>query len=68
MLTTDNDDDCLSLWVVLIENGADKGATDNSAEFIVNYEGAGVCSYTSTDDGRFSFLYDSTTGKVTVSI
>ena len=66
VLSTDNDDDCLSLWSVLIEDGAEKGATNTSAEFIVNYEGSGVCSYILNADDQFGFEYDSTSGEVSL--
>ena len=40
VISTNNDDDCLSLWQALIESGDYNAATDDSADFIVNYEGS----------------------------
>lgn len=64
VISTNNDDDCLSLWQALIENGNNNAAVDDSAEFIVNYEGSGTCSYKLTEKDLFGFTYDSETGQV----
>jgi len=64
IISTDNDDDCLSLWQALIQNGDSNAAVDNSAEFIVSYEGGNSCSYKLTEKVAFGFSYDATTGKV----
>ena len=66
VISTDNDDDCLSLWVALIEDGDNKAAIDDSKEFISNYEGNNTCSYKLTRKIEFGFIYDSTTGEVTL--
>lgn len=66
IISTDNDDDCLSLWQALIEDGENKAAVDNSAEFIVNYENNNSCSYKLVRKTEFGFLYNAITGKVTV--
>lgn len=64
VISTDNDDDCLSLWQSLIENGDSNAAVDDSADFTVNYEGSGTCSYKLTEKVLFGFTYDSETGQV----
>jgi prepilin-type N-terminal cleavage/methylation domain-containing protein len=66
VISTDNDDDCLSLWQALIENGDSNAAADNSAEFVVNYEGGNSCSYKLTEKNAFGFSYNATTGIVTI--
>ena len=66
VISTDNDDDCLSLWEALIEDGDNKAAIDDSKEFISNYEGNNTCSYKLTRKIEFGFIYDSTTGEVTL--
>lgn len=66
IISTDNDDDCLSLWQALIEDGESKAAVDSSTEFIVNYEGNNSCSYKLVRKTEFGFIYDAITGKVTV--
>jgi len=66
VISTNNDDDCLSLWQALIENGDNSAAVDNSAEFIVNYEGNGDCSYKLTERDNLGFVYDSETGQVSL--
>jgi prepilin-type N-terminal cleavage/methylation domain-containing protein len=66
IISTNNDDDCLSLWQALIESGNNNAAVDDSAEFIVNYEGSGTCSYKLTEKIEFGFIYDSISGSVTI--
>jgi len=63
-LHTNNDADCLSLWRALIENGNNKAATNNSSEFISNFEGNQVCSYKLTKNTNYGFIYDSKVGSV----
>jgi len=65
-ISTDNDDDCLSLWQALIQNGDNNAAVDNSAEFIVNYENNETCSYKLSENVQFGFIYDAISGNVTV--
>ena len=64
ILSTDNDDDCLSLYQALIENGESKAAIDDTAEYIVNYEGGGTCSYKLTQNTNIGFTYNTNTGEV----
>lgn len=66
IISTDNDDDCLSLWQALIENGNTNAAFDDSAEFIVNYESDGSCSYKLTVDQNYGFSYFPTQGQVII--
>ena len=66
-LHTNNDADCLSLWGALIEDGSNKAASNNSAEFISNFEGNQVCSYKLNKNINYGFLYDSKTGAVTLT-
>jgi MSHA pilin protein MshB len=66
VISTNNNDDCLSLWEALIEDGENKAALDDSKEFISNYEGNNTCSYKLTRKIEFGFIYDSTTGEVTL--
>lgn len=64
VLSTDNDDDCLSLYQALMEDGDTKAAFDNSSEFIVNYEGGGICSYKLSKNTIFGFTYNTNTGEI----
>lgn len=64
VISTDNDDDCLSLWEALIEDGDKKAAVDDSKEFISKYEGNNSCSYKLTRKVELGFTYSSITGKV----
>jgi MSHA pilin protein MshB len=66
IISTDNEDDCLSLWQALIGNGNINAAVDNSTEFIVNYENNNTCSYKLTENINFGFIYNAVTGKVTI--
>lgn len=66
VITTNNDDDCLSLWQALIEDGENTAAIDDSTEFIIKYEGNESCSFRLTRKVDFGFIYDSITGKVTI--
>ncbi len=66
IISTNNDDDCLSLWQALIESGDSNAAVNDSTEFIVNYEGSGTCSYKLTEKTQYGFIYDSISGSVTV--
>ena len=66
IISTDNDDDCLSLWQALIENGNINAAIDDSTEFIVNYENNNTCSYKLTENTELGFIYNAVTGKVTI--
>ncbi len=63
-LSTDNVNDCLSIWTLLIEGGAQSASTDQSKEFVVAYEGTNICSYKLTENLELGFQYDSTTGKI----
>lgn len=62
--TTNSDADCLSLWYVLVENGANSAATDDSKEYTVNYEGSSTCSYSYTENTDIGFSYDSSDGTI----
>jgi prepilin-type N-terminal cleavage/methylation domain-containing protein len=64
IISTDNNEDCLSLWHALMENGDIKVAIDNTAEFIVKYEGSRTCSYKLAKNTEFGFNYDSINGSV----
>ena len=65
VISTDNDDDCLSLWEALIEDGKSKAATDYSKEFISNFEESdNTSSYKLTRKVDLGFIYHPTTGKV----
>lgn len=66
IISTDNDDDCLSLWQALIENGNINAAVDDSTEFIVNYENNNTCSYKLTENVNFGFIYNVLTGEVII--
>jgi prepilin-type N-terminal cleavage/methylation domain-containing protein len=66
-LHTNNDADCLSLWGALISDGTSKAAINNSAEFIVNFEGDETCSYKLTKNPSYGFIYDSKTGQVVLT-
>ncbi len=66
-LATNNNYDCLTLWSTLIQDGSDKAAFDNSAEFIVAYEGNETCSYKLTKNTSYGFIYDTRTGEVTLT-
>lgn len=65
-LSTNNDADCLSVFQALMQDGENKAATDDSKEFIANYEGNGDCSYLLSEDITKGFTYDSDTGEVVV--
>lgn len=66
IISANNNDDCLSLWQALIESGDSNAAVDDSAEFIVKYEGSETCSYKLTAKSDFGFVYDSINGSVSI--
>lgn len=63
-LSTDSDNDCLSIWQLLMVGGDQSAATDTSKQFIVAYEGSNVCSYKLVENTALGFQYDSTTGGI----
>ncbi len=70
-ISTDNTDDCISLWEVLLETGSDGIATDDSETFTVTYgpgPGVGTCLYSLTSNLALSIGYNSNNGKVTVNV
>lgn len=66
IISTDNDEDCLSLWQALIEDGNTNASIDDSSEFIVKYENNNTCSYKLTENIEFGFIYNAITGKVII--
>lgn len=65
IILTNSDADCLSLWTVLMQSGDESAATDDSADFIANFEGASICSYSYTDNPNYGIEYSSVDGTVT---
>lgn len=69
VISTDNTDDCISLWEVLLETGSDGVAADDSETFTVTYgPGAGMCLYSLTRNLALSIGYNSNNGKVIVNV
>ena len=61
----DSDNDCLSIWGALMEDGINTAALDSSTEFQANYEGGGNCSYLLVANNDYGIEYDSNNGEVT---
>lgn len=70
-LTTDNVDDCLSVWEVLLNTGgddiADKEKNDTIKTFQASYPAEGICLFALTSNPALFFQYNSNTGAVTGS-
>ncbi len=70
-LTTDNVDDCLSVWEVLLNTGgddiADIAKNDTTKTFQASYPAKGICLFALTSDPSLFFQYNSNTGTVTGS-
>ncbi|WP_018690985.1 type II secretion system protein [Algicola sagamiensis] len=68
--TTNNVDDCLSLWRAMMDGGIETQVTHDIAEtekeFLAEYTGDQSCKYSLISNNKLSFSYDSLTGKVNV--
>lgn len=64
VLTADSADDCLSLYIALIEGGAAKADRSDTKTYQVTHPGD--CAYTLVADNSLGFYYNPLTGSVTL--
>ena len=67
-LTLNTQNDCIDVWHALMVSEHFSVAHDQSQTFRVWYDGNGACTYFYNALPDTSFIYDSTSGKVTVSL
>ncbi len=64
VLSTSNNDDCISLWETLLSEGSGSLAIDDSAQYKVEYQDVGICNYIYNRQPDLSIVYNSLSGRV----
>lgn len=67
-LTLNSTDDCLDVWRAVLQPGAPTVSASAGAHYTALYLGANRCRYTLASASTKSILFDSNTGRVTLSL